>query len=259
MKVYVEKYGKEDKKRCCACNAPLEKGSYEKYIECSYCGTLNENPFYEEGIEDKRHVHVSDRTESYRSAQRQSGRTVPVIGIICVAMLVFGGRKVSRDYSSKRSYDQALICVENGEYTEAIEILEEINPKWSKYDKAERLHDKAMLGVIKDRINGYFNDGKYLEAMDLIEQSVQDVNADQEIYTVYTNAADSYRTQVLEDASRAFDQYEFDEAIQIVYRGLKNLNDDPELLAARDYYDTFKPVNLLSLTPYTKKGLHEHQ
>lgn len=252
MAANVYKKIKEDITKCMGCEAPIKKGCTTEWVQCEYCGRWNLNPFYEEGH------HKEQPVPSYKGKVNSTSTSRPLypaaIALVCIALLFFGGKRLSRNFTSKRLYDRAVVSVENGEYSEAIEILKEISPKWNKYDKVERLHDRAMLGVIRDRVNAYFNEGDYLSAIGLIEESVQDTAEDKEISDVYFNAVNSYRQQVLSDAESAFNDREFDEALQIVNRGLHELEDDSELLAAKDLYETYRPVNLTDLTPYTSHG-----
>lgn len=255
MAANVYKMIKEDKTRCIGCGASIKEGCTTEWVQCEYCGRWNENPFYEGGQHKERPVPSHERKGNSTLTSRPVYPAV--IALVCIALLFFGGKRLSRNFTSKRLYDRAVVSVENGEYSEAIEILKEISPKWNNYDKVERLHDKAMLGVIRDRVNAYFNEGDYLSAIGLIEESVQDTTADKEISDVYFNAVSSYRQQVLSNAESAFKDREFDEALQIVNRGLHELEDDSELLAAKDLYETYRPVNLTSLTPYTSSGFIE--
>lgn len=178
---------------------------------------------------------------------------VAVLAIVVVIASVIGHVNDPQrdiDAAAKEQYEAAVQDVRAGNYDAALSTLDAIDPSWSDYYKTESTRMEAVRGILMNRAEGYMASGDYKSLIVLINSNVENINSDAEIKSIYENAANNYRSQVLAEAENAYNSNGYEAALSVINVGLSVLPGDAMLSSEKDMYAACAPVDLASLTPY---------
>ena len=93
-------------------------------------------------------------------------------------------------------------------------------------------------------------------ALNVLRQAQQQLGEDAEIGAKLKTAEAEYAARVKADADAAFSEYTaYEDALAIIEEGLRVFPEQQTLLAQRDYYRSFAPVNLCSMKEYSNNNM----
>lgn len=93
---------------------------------------------------------------------------------------------------------QAEQQLNDGNYDEAIDILNRVNPEWDNYGKVETLRTKAVRGRLTATVSQYQASGDYEGVIEFINTNVSDINSDPEIKKIYDDSVAKYKEIVIQ-------------------------------------------------------------
>ena len=125
-----------------------------------------------------------------------------VFAAIALGILAFTNTPQHKlDSQAKDTYSAALKQVKNGEYDNAIQTLNSINPEWSNYKKVDTEKAKIVKLKLKDTLPSYQAAGNYAGILSLITANIDDISADKEINAIYNDALAQYKNDVITQAN----------------------------------------------------------
>lgn len=164
------------------------------------------------------------KSEIQRKRKRRSlgiaiGASVIVLAIVIAIFSITNyATDPQRDIAkeSKALVSQAELQINNGNYGEALDILNRIDPEWNNYNKVEQLRLEAVRGQLIARASEYEATGDYESLIAFIKSNVSDISEDAKIRATYDNAVQQYVATVLERADEYVNNGDYTSAQSIL-------------------------------------------
>lgn len=187
-------------KMCGCCNYKYD----EKETKCPMCGS-------QLIIDEKAAGEIVDEYNKIIEVEIQKRKRIRMFIVICAGVIaisiIFGivhmvnyfsdpQRKIDRD--AKELYEVAVQQIENGNYDEAIETLDEINVSWSNYDKVDEKKTEAVKEQLFYIIAQYEASGDYESIITYINGNIEDISLYDDISSIYEESVRKYKENIIE-------------------------------------------------------------
>ena len=174
--------------------------------KCPQCGsTLLKHT---KGAESAAEEHERLKEEMKRKRKTRSivlgvGAAIIVLVAVSIISNIVGlindpQRAIAKE--SKELLSQAEQQMDDGEYDEALDILDQIDASWDEYEKVDDVRLEAVKGQLKAKLTEYEAAGNYQAIISMINENVADINADTEVKTAYESAVQNYKAEAISSA-----------------------------------------------------------
>lgn len=133
------------------------------------------------------------------------------------------------DQAATELYQECLYDMNRGEYQDAVEKFNQIDPQWSEYDKveekredAEELYKKSEL----DKAAQLCEDDKYSEALAVLDDLLEEIGEEDDVLNRQTSIK---REEIADTANEYISEQKYDEAIQYLNDNWEIVDSDEEL------------------------------
>lgn len=179
------------------------------------------------------------KSEIQRKRKRKSlgiaiGASVIVLAIVIAIFSITNyATDPQRDIAkeSKALVSQAELQINNGNYGEALDILNRIDPEWNNYNKVEQLRLEAVRGQLRDKIEEYQTSGNYEALISFIKSNVSDVSSDAEIKSAYDNAVKEYVADILIQTNKYIKSGDYYNASKVLNMATAVVGDNADINA----------------------------
>lgn len=124
---------------------------------------------------------------------------------------------------------QAEQQLNDGNYDEAIDILNRVNPEWDNYGKVETLRTKAVRGRLTATVSQYQASGDYEGVIEFINTNVSDINSDPEIKKIYDDSVAKYKEIVIQKADEYITAGDYSSATSVITTAVRIIGEDSDL------------------------------
>lgn len=143
-------------------------------------------------------------------------------------------------------FDSANSYAENGNYSEAINVLE----KNSEYIKDDSRYNESIDGYYskisdeaKKKIDNYFSSGNYSDACTYIDNLVSEYPNISELKNMQNSMKNNYVDHILNEAEASFNNKNYSEAVSTIEIGINQIGDDnPDLNNTYSEYKSYLPT-----------------
>lgn len=159
---------------------------------------------------------------------------------------------IEASLESKVAYKSGVSLFESGNYTDAIAELSKVLPNDPDYADAQariKTAGESYAADIAAKAKSYADDKEYLKAVSLLKEAVKVLPENADLAADLNTYEMQYKSYVIESAEEVFDDYtKYAEAAKIIQAGLQQYPDDTAFAEKRDYYNSFAPVKVGTLT-----------
>ena len=210
----------DNMKICKACNTEYS----DELTSCPNCGS---NKYYTaDDLQKEKELLEQQRDNFLRSTgtgpYKQHGlpkRLKIIIGsfvLLALVLISFVGFSIYKDKTIRETLDSAINCYEEGNYGDAINIINDI-PENSKYfSEAQTLFEEASTKYTEQVIeetNSYLKDNDYETALETINYACDILNNDS-LIEQKNNISSLYKNKTLSEAEKFIEDKNYQEAIE---------------------------------------------
>ncbi len=158
----------------------------------------------------------------------------------------------SKIETCKQNYKQNVLnkaeeYIAGGKYYDAVNVLNNALNVLEGDNDLKTLAVKYRKDEIKGVFQAYEDAGDYLSAVSFGMENLDEISQDPELKSRYESSTNNYLNAVLNQASIAFSEQGYEQAMKVVQEGLVVLKDNLVLMAAYKEYESYTPVNLFDL------------
>ena len=223
------KYGREreDMKTCGYCETEYD----DKENQCPNCGSMK--------LKTKKGRTPEDELERIKEEiERKRKNRSMILGVgvgVILLILIIGVSSISGfindpqraiNKESKKSYKTAVQYVKEGQYEEAIGILDGINEEWKDYEKVVSKHLEAEKGKLLKLVDKYEAEADYGAILVYISENMENISGDSEIQQIYEEAEQKYKDNVFESVEECVSANDFVSAESILVEASQILDGD---------------------------------
>lgn len=158
-------------------------------------------------------------------------------------------------------FDSANSYAENGNYSEAINVLE----KNSEYIKDDSRYNESIDGYYskisdeaKKKIDDYFSSGSYSDACTYIDNLVSEYPNIDELKNIQNSMKNNYVDHILNEAEASFNNKNYSEAVSTIEIGINQIGDDnPDLNNTYSEYRSYLPTYINDMEYFSTNGCVE--
>ncbi len=154
---------------------------------------------------------------------------------------------------SKVAYQSGEMLMDQKNYADAIgeygKVLEEDSNYQQAQEKMQQAKDAYKKDVM-DKIKTFLDKNEYSEAISRLNDAAKVLPDDSEILATLNTCKKNHVAKFVDDAAAAFTDYtKYEEALKLIQAGLQFYPDNETLLAKKEYYISFEPLNLFDVKP----------
>ena len=203
--------------------------------KCPVCGsTLIKHNKHSDPAEAelKRIKDEIERKRKSRGLIVGIGAAVIILAVVIAIFSIVGyvtdpQRDIAKEANELVS--QAEQQINDGNYDEAIDILNRVNPEWDNYGKVETLRTKAVRGQLTATVSQYQASGDYEGVIEFINTNVLDVNSDPEIKKIYDDSVAKYKEIVIQKADEYITAGDYSSATSVITTAVRIIGEDNDL------------------------------
>ena len=151
-----------------------------------------------------------------------------IIAIISITSYVTDPQR-EIDKEANELLSQSKQQINDGNYDDAIDTINKINPEWDDYSKVEDQRTEAVREQLAATIAEYQASGDYASVITFISENVSDVNSDPEIKKIYDDAVAQYKTVALNKADEYVSAGDYSAATSVLTTALRVIGDDGDI------------------------------
>lgn len=159
---------------------------------------------------------------------------------------------IDQALASKVAYQSGLSLMENQNYIDAIKEFEKVLAKDTNYTDALLKKGDAVTEYkkgITQKVDEKTAQKDYWAAITVLKDAVAVLPEDSDLLAQLNTCERTYIQKAVENAETTFTDYtQYEQALAVIQAALQHYPEDATLLAKREYYLTFEPVNLYDMT-----------
>lgn len=160
--------------------------------------------------------------------------------------------------ASKVAYKNGTTFFEEKNYREAIVELSKVLTKDSNYKDAMKKKQKA-IELYKEHVlntaKKFVKEEEHQKAIDILSSAVEILTKDSDLLAELNTIQKKHIAKFIEEADAIFTDYtKYEDALNIIQSALQSCPEDEQLKQERDYYLSFKPINLYDLSSVKGKA-----
>lgn len=250
--------------------AHFDNGEYELAMEC-FQRLPSDSKQYEEAqsllqkSKDSYRSEILNRVDTYI----ENGEYDLAFNLINQAGGMFPG-----DSDLQTAYDKAYSAyqtsvlqqvdfyVESGQYEIALEYLSNVQTQYPNdtvlqdtYNSTLFSYQNVVRSDAMQQANDYVANGDYVQAISVLESSMDKIGQDGELVAQLNVYKDTYKNGILQQVATLYDTDGYESVISLLEQAKSILPEDNDLAAEYTLWQSRRPLLLTELEEYTNDGL----